>query len=261
MPKPKPIPLTLAALACLGLPAAAARGQQPPGTAAAIGPSHVTTALSTTAAPASTAARTAAVVAYQPPPRLPIYAHLMLSGGVLVEDRDLRLTTRSSRTLEGIGGAVRIGANLDDHHRLGGRVQWFARPTRTVAPDVQPAPVMPQPRWGTVMAASAGPEYMYKSTAGFYGAAAVGVGLALSAMETACGLGEPCAADDPRRNDADVQRASVGATGTLSLGYEWRAHPLLAVNAEIFGGLYRGLDDDERSLTNGTYGLALGLGF
>jgi len=229
------IPLAFAAFTCLGLAPVVARGQE-----------------------------AAATTAVAPVKRLPVYAHIMLFGGAMLEDRDHRITTGPSRTLEGFGGAASIGGTIDDHHRFGGRLQLFMRPTRKVARQSPPPdPSAPATPWGAVISGYLGPEYMYRTALGFYAAGSVGIGFALSAIDDD-GCGETtttCTADQRRRGGDNVQHASIAAGGIASLGYEWRPLPLLAVNAEIFGGLSRGVDDDEASLTNGTYGLALGLGF
>jgi hypothetical protein len=45
------------------------------------------------------------------------------------------------------------------------------------------------------------------------------------------------------------------------LGYEWRANKWFAMNAEIYGALYHGIDDNEKSMNNALFGLGMGAGF
>ena len=45
------------------------------------------------------------------------------------------------------------------------------------------------------------------------------------------------------------------------LGYEWRANKWFAMNAEIYGALYHGIDDNEKSMNNALFGLGMGVGF
>ena len=59
----------------------------------------------------------------------------------------------------------------------------------------------------------------------------------------------------------NVERGSAGIAGILSLGYEWRANKWFAMNAEIYGGLYRGIDDNENSMNGSMFGVAMGVGF
>jgi hypothetical protein len=47
----------------------------------------------------------------------------------------------------------------------------------------------------------------------------------------------------------------------VSVGYEWRANKWFAMNAELFAGLYHGVDDNEKSMNGGLFGLAMGVGF
>jgi hypothetical protein len=183
--------------------------------------------------------------------RAPMYVNLMLSAGGFGEDGDNRLTTRDSKLLEGFGGIFRVGAVLGPHHRLGARMQSFVRPTKKVAlePD---ATATPTDRWGAVSFAHVGPEYLYASDLGIYGGASLGLGFAMSSR-------------DVENDDSDtkdhLEKASAGVSGVLSLGYEWRASKWFAMNAEIFGGLYHGVDDDEVSMNGGLFGLAMGVGF
>ncbi len=186
--------------------------------------------------------------------RAPMYASLMMLGGGLVEDSDNRLTTRDSRTLEGVGGAFRIGAVLSEEHRLGARIQSFTRPTKKVVRD-QPLPAGTNPDWGAANFAYAGPEYIYTSPWGLYGGFSAGVGMAFTTD------------DWDKSNDCDdddhdsLEHGAAGAAGILSVGYEWRVSKWFAMNAEAFGGLFHGVDDDERSMTTTMFGVGMGAGF
>jgi hypothetical protein len=183
--------------------------------------------------------------------RAPMYVNMMLFAGALVEDGDNRLTTRDSKLLEGFGGMFRIGAVLDRHHRLGGRMQSFVRPTKKIAlaPDSTTATV---DKWGAVTFGYVGPEYLYTSDLGIYAGASVGVGFAVSAHDV-----------DHKDSDKDddVEKASGGIAGMVSAGYEWRANKWFALNVEAFAGLYHGVDDNENSMNGGIFGLGMGVGF
>ncbi len=183
--------------------------------------------------------------------RAPIYVNFMLFAGGLAEDGDNRLTTRDSKLLEGFGALFRVGAVLAPHHRLGGRLQSFVRPTKKVALDPGSTAATTDD-WGAVTYAFVGPEYLYTTDLGIYGAASAGVGFAASSRDVDEG-------DDD--DDHDTEKASAGISGMLSLGYEWRANKWFAMNVEAFGGLYHGVDDNEDSMNGALFGLAMGLGF
>jgi len=182
--------------------------------------------------------------------RAPIYINLMMAAGAYGEDGSNRLTTRDSKILEGFGGVLRIGAVLDRHHRIGGRLQSFVRPTKKVILD-PPATTTTTDEWGVVTFGFAGPEYIYTTDFGLYAGGSIGIGGAMSASKIG---------DDNDKND-HLERGSAGAAGIASLGYEWRANKWFAMNAEIYGGLYRGIDDNENGMNGGLFGLAMGVGF
>lgn len=236
---------------------------QPENVAAPVSPSPetappTTPEPSTAVAPPSPTAVEAVVATPEPPytgwgrgVRAPMYVNLMLAAGGLGEDADNRLTTRDSKLLEGFGGLFRIGAVLGPHHRLGARMQSFVRPTKKVALDPS-STVTTTDKWGAVSFAHLGPEYLYTSDLGIYGGASAGLGFAMSGRDLE---------DSDSGSDDHLERASAGLSGMLSLGYEWRASKWFAMNAEVFGGLYHGVDDDERSMNGGLFGLAMGVGF
>jgi hypothetical protein len=180
-----------------------------------------------------------------------MYVNMMLFAGALLEDGDNRLTTRNSKLLEGAGGLFRIGAVLDRHHRLGGRLQSFVRPTKKVALDPSSTATAVE-EWGAVTFGYAGPEYLYTSDLGIYGGASLGVGAAMSSR-------------DVENNDShdrrDVEKGSAGVAAMLSAGYEWRANKWFALNVEAFAGYYHGVDDNENAMNGGIFGLGMGLGF
>jgi hypothetical protein len=185
--------------------------------------------------------------------RAPMYVNLMMLGGGMVEDSDNRLTTRDGRTLEGVGGLLRIGAVLSDEHRLGVRLQSFVRPTKKIVRD-EPLPAGTNPDWGTANFTFAGPEYIYTLPSGFYGAASTGVGLAFTNNDIDkchdCGSGKD-----------NLEHGAAGVAGLVSLGYEWRLSKWFAMNVEAHGGVFRGVDDDERSMTTTMFGIGMGAGF
>lgn len=194
------------------------------------------------------------------PGPLPVYGSFLVAGAAFHEDSDDRLTTRSSRTLESFGLVTHLGANLDEHHRLGARFQSLVRPTKAIARDTPYDPAISDSRWGTIVTGHIGPEYMLLTDAGVYGAASVGLGYAFSTVRRSdCAAGSVCAKDDARIRDR-IERGTVGFSGVVSLGYQWRSRHMLTANAEVFGGLYRGFRDEDRSVNNSTFGLAVGFG-
>jgi len=183
--------------------------------------------------------------------RAPIYVNMMMTAGAYGEDGSNRLTTRDSKILEGVGGVLRIGAVLDRHHRLGGRLQSFVRPTKKVLLDTSSTSTTTND-WGAVTFGYVGPEYIYTTDFGLYAGGSIGIAGAMSTRKI----------DNQNDNKSDnIERGSAGAAGILSLGYEWRANKWFAMNAEIYGGLYRGIDDNENAMNGGLFGLGMGVGF
>lgn len=182
--------------------------------------------------------------------RAPIYVNLMLHVGAFVEDGDNRLTTRDSKVLEGFGGVFRVGAVLSQHHRLGVRMQSFVRPTKKVLLD-PPAANDSNSDWGAVSFGYVGPEYLYTNDLGIYVGASLGVAGAMSTSRI----------DHDDDDDHHVERGSAGVAGIVSLGYEWRTNKWFAMNAELYGGLYHGIDDNENAMNGGVFGLGVGAGF
>ena len=183
--------------------------------------------------------------------RAPIYVNMMLHAGAFTEDGDNRLTTRDSKILEGFGGMFRIGAVLGPHHRLGARMQSFVRPTKKILLD-PPGTGNSNTEWGAVTVGYVGPEYLYTSDLGIYVGGSLGVAGAMSTRKIE---------KDDGDDDGHVERGSAGIAGIASVGYEWRANKWFAMNAEVFGGLYHGIDDNENSMNGGLFGVGLGLGF
>ena len=187
--------------------------------------------------------------------RAPIYVSFMFTVGALGEDGDNRLTTRNSKVLEGFGGVFRTGAVLSANHRLGARLQSFVRPTKQIRLEEGSEPL--NNKWGSVVFGFIGPEYIYDTGFGLYAAASIGVAGAMSTRHW----------DDDnnrRHNDDDrddIERGSAGGAGIVSLGYEWHANKWFAMSAEVYGGFYHGIDDNETSMNNGLFGVAMGVGF
>jgi hypothetical protein len=183
--------------------------------------------------------------------RPPIYVNLMMFAGVMGEDGDNRLTTRDSKLLEGAGGMFRVGAVINRHHRLGGRMQSFVRPTKKILPDPSTADTTTD-GWGAVTFSYAGPEYLYTSDLGIYGGVSIGAGAAVSTRHI-----RQADSDDENHRE----RSSVGVAGVLSVGYEWRVTKWFALSAEFFGTLYHGVDDNENTMNGSLFGAAMGIGF
>jgi hypothetical protein len=182
--------------------------------------------------------------------RAPIYFNMMLSVGAFTEDSDNRLTTRDSKVLEGFGGVLRVGAVLGEHHRLGVRMQSFVRPTKKVLLD--PPATTTSNDWGAVSFGYVGPEYLYTTDLGLYAGGSLGIAGAMSSRKLD---------DDGDDNHDHIERGSAGIAGIASVGYEWRANKWFAMNAEVFGGLYHGIDDNENSMNGALFGLGVGMGF
>ena len=183
--------------------------------------------------------------------RAPMYVNLMMMGGFFREDSGNRLTTRDSKTLEGVGGVFRIGAVIDEQNRLGLRMQSFMRPTKKILRGEPLAAGASE--WGSANYMHAGPEYIYTCPRGFYVGGSLGLGMAMT-MKTL--------KDDHKDDDMDnIEHAAAGFSGLLSAGYEWRFSKWFALNAEAYGGVFHGVDDDEKNMTSTHFGLGMGVGF
>lgn len=187
--------------------------------------------------------------------RAPMYASLLLGAGLLGEDGDNRLTTRDSKALEGVTGILRIGATLSEHSRLGARLQSFVRPTKKLVYETPPADGRTD-KWGAVSFAYAGPEYIYTTDFGLYVAGSVGLAVAASNRDI-----DHDDDDDGDDDDHDLERGAGGLGAMVSLGYEWRVSKWFAMSAEVFGGGYSAIDDDDNSMKGGIFGFAMGAGF
>jgi hypothetical protein len=185
--------------------------------------------------------------------RAPMYVSLMLGAGIMGEDGDNRLTTRDSKALEGVTGILRIGATLSEHSRIGARLQSFMRPTKKLVYDTPPADGNTD-KWGAVSLAYVGPEYIYTTDFGLYVGGSVGLAVAASKLD----IDDD---DDDHRKHDDIERGAGGLGAMLSLGYEWRVSKWFAMNAELFGGGYSAIDDNENSMKGGIFGFAMGAGF
>jgi len=197
------------------------------------------------------------------------YLNFMVLGGALTEDDGNRVTSRDSETLEGAGGAFRVGAVIKDHHLMGVRMQALARPTRSVlAGDGTTTN-----DWGLVADYYVGPDYRYITDFGLYFGLSVGVGALVAEADfedhgkscdrtcrtcsTRCAPGEDDEVDEHRVFD---EHAAISIGGVATLGYELRLSRYFALYAEAFGGYQHGLDQDERTMNNAMFGIAIGLG-
>ena len=197
--------------------------------------------------------------------RPPVYLNVMIAGGGFVEDDTNRLTTRDSNTLQGIGGILRVGGVLNEHSLLGARLQSFYRPTKMIRwalPLASSEQQLVQSGWGQVYYGYLGPEYTYLTRFGLYASGSLGLATTLAGDDAAgcspgflgCGWGEDI-------DNGGYNRGSIGFGAMASLGYEWRIHRWFAMNAELFLGYYHGVDQDERDMDTGLFGLAAGIGF
>jgi hypothetical protein len=190
--------------------------------------------------------------------RAPIYISAQLLGEGFVEDGQMRLTGRETRTLEGVGGLFRAGAVLGEHSRLGVRLQTFSRPTKTVL-DENGTPSSPR-SWGSVQLGYIGPEYLYVMDSGVYVAGSVGVAGVASTRTAHC-TSDWNACRDGDRHENEIQRAVGGGAALASVGYEWRVHKWFALSTEVFGGVYGGVNENEQSMSGSIFGVGVGAGF
>jgi hypothetical protein len=190
--------------------------------------------------------------------RAPMYVSLMLGAGILGEDGNNRLTTRDSKALEGVTGILHIGATLSEHSRIGARLQSFVRPTKKLVYDTPPADGNTD-KWGAVSFGYVGPEYIYTTDFGLYFGGSVGLAAAGSNRD----IDDDHDSSTNRHGDHhdNFERAAGGLGGILSLGYEWRVSKWFAMNAELFGGGYSAIDDNDDSMKGGLFGFAMGAGF
>jgi hypothetical protein len=185
------------------------------------------------------------------------YAGMLVYGAGYAEDPDYRLTTRKTRTLEGVSGLLRLGGVIDAHNRFGVRMQGFVRPTKALVRDT-PSYYSSSSDWGSVQVGFIGPEYIYTTSSGVYAAASVGIAGASSSDGSRChDSGYGC---DGHHGD-NTLRSSFGGGAMASLGYEWRLRRWFAVSTEVFGGVLLGINDQERSTSSEVFGVGLGIGF
>ncbi|MCP4601219.1 MAG: hypothetical protein GY847_11960 [Proteobacteria bacterium] len=202
---------------------------------------------------ASTALSTKAEVGERPP----FYVNFMLSGAMLHEDSDNRLTSYDSSGLITPGLALRAGGVVKKDHLIGGIFQANWRATQKVLDNVGG-----DNEWGEVANFYVGPEYRYQTQFGLYAGASLGFVYTL-ADNSFDGDDEPdcssydCLEDHMERSD-DQGVPGVGARAVV--GWEYRFKRTLAINVEAFGGFFHGENEDDENMTTPTYGLALGVG-
>ena len=197
--------------------------------------------------------------------RPPLYLTVMIAGGGFIEDPTNRLTTRDSTTLQGIGGIFRVGGVLSERSLLGARLQSFYRPTKKIRWAVTLASgeqAILDSGWGQVSYGYIGPEYTYLTRFGLYASGSLGLSTAFAGDEASgcspgffgCGFGDESGSNGHNRG-------SIGLGAIGSVGYEWRIQRWFAMNAELYLGYYHGVDQDERDMDSGLFGLAAGIGF
>ena len=190
--------------------------------------------------------------------RPPVYFNFMLTGAMVHEDPDNRMTHRDRKSFVTPGAAVRLGGVIARHHLLGGIFQVDWRSTRTVLDREGD-----DRKWGAISSYYLGPEYRYLTRFGLYAGASLGFAYTL-VDDHVGGGGSPdctwysCVARHMRETD-DQGIPGVGVRAVV--GYELRVRRHLAVNFEAFGGVLHGDDEHDVAMTTPTYGLAVGVGF
>lgn len=186
------------------------------------------------------------------------FFNFMLTGAMVHEDRDDRLTTLRHPSFATPGIALRAGGVVRRNHLVGGLFQANWRSTRAVwdsAGDDR--------KWGAISSYYVGPEYRYLTAFGLYAGASLGFAYTFADNDVGGG-GAPgcnryaCLVEHMKRSD-DQGIPGVGLRAVL--GFEHRLRRNLAVNAEAFAGVLHGGDEDGVAMTTPTYGLAVGVGF
>ncbi len=193
--------------------------------------------------------------------RKPVYFNAMLSGSMLHEDRDNRLTSYDNTGLLTPGLRLRAGGVIQKHHLVGGNLQANWRSTQSV---LDSETEVDDNQWGAVSNYFMGPEYRYLTDYGLYVGATVGFS-AILADDQVGGGGD----DEPDCSTANCldthleqtdDHASFGVAVMGTVGYEYRIKRYLSVNVEAFVGVLHGEDEYDENMTNATYGMALGVG-
>ena len=187
------------------------------------------------------------------------YLNFLLTGSILHEDKDHRLTSYDSSALATPGLALRAGGVVRGHHLIGALFQTNWRPTRKVL-DSQGG----DNEWGEVANFYLGPEYRYQTGFGLYLGGSVGFAYSFvdNSIERSEGIEPRCNSheclEDYLRVTDDSGIPGVGVRAVV--GYEFRIKRTLALNVEVFAGVFDGENEHHEQMALGTYGLALGIG-
>lgn len=187
------------------------------------------------------------------------FLNFMLTGSMLLEDENNRLTSYESGALATPGLALRVGGVIDGRHLVGGIFQTNWRSTRKML-DSRGG----DGKWGEVANFILGPEYRYQTRFGLYAGGSIGFGYTFgdNSIEDGEGTAPECntveCLEDYLRvtDDTGVPGVAVRAV----VGYEYRIRRNFALNIEGFVGFYDGEDEHNVQMTMTTYGLALGVG-
>jgi len=194
-----------------------------------------------------------------PPKRPGFYLNFMLTGSMLYEDNNNRLTSYDSNALATPGLALRAGGVVKGRHLIGALFQANWRATKKML-DSRGG----DNKWGEVANFYFGPEYRYQTSFGLY--VGGGVGFAYTFADNYIGGGEgvepecdshECFEDYFRATD-DSGVPGIGVRAVV--GYEYRIKRTLALNIEGFVGVFDGENEYNVEMTMPTYGLALGVG-
>jgi hypothetical protein len=186
------------------------------------------------------------------------FVNVMLSGAMVHEDPDNRLTHRRRSAFAVPGIALRAGGVVGRHHLIGGLFQGNWRSTRMALDRAEG-----DREWGAISSWSIGPEYRYQTSFGLYAGGSLSFAYTFADDDVGGGGSPDCnlyrCLEEHLQESDDQGIPGVGARAVL--GYEVRLRRTLAVNGEAFVGVLHGDDEHDVAMTLPTYGLAVGVGF
>jgi hypothetical protein len=195
----------------------------------------------------------------RPQRRKPLYFSAMVTGSVLHEDGENRLTQDGDTTLFTPGLVLRLGGVIDEHHLVGAglRASWVN--TRSILDEDEQ-----DNHLGAVSTYMLGSEYRYLTSYGFYFGGSASFAVVLADDKLGGGDDEAPACDTGNCLDEHLEQtddhASFGVALLGTIGYEHRFRNNFTISVEAYAGFIRGKDEHAEDMTNGTYGVAFGIG-